>query len=82
MIGYGFGAVGWLWMLGGLLVTAGVVICVVVLVWALVNAGRSRVAQPPRPPEPPTPLDILRERYARGDISEEEFEHAREVLGR
>ena len=84
MLGYGVGFAGLLWMLGGLLVTVGIV---VLIVWAV-----SGIARGPRPVGPPfagaggapggqTPLEILRERYARGEISEEEFERARKVLG-
>jgi len=35
----------------------------------------------PSVPARPTPNDILRERFARGEITEEEFLHARQVLG-
>ena len=34
------------------------------------------------PPAVPTPLEILQARYARGEISREEFQQARETLTR
>lgn len=43
------------------------------MVWLLVA--------PPRRSRPESPAEILRRRYAAGDISEEEFRHARDVLG-
>lgn len=74
--GYGMGLGGWLWMLGGL---ALVVAAVVLIVWAVANASR-RVDGPTGRGQP-APLDILRERYARGEISAEEFEQAKRILG-
>jgi putative membrane protein len=70
--GWGMG----LWMLGGLALTVGMV---VLIVWVVVSvSGRpDRVHRGPQQ----TPLDILRERYARGEISAEEFEQARRILG-
>jgi putative membrane protein len=70
--GWGMG----LWMLGGLALTIGVV---VLIVWVVVSVSRraddgGRALQH-------APLDILRERYARGEITAEEFEQAKRVLG-
>lgn len=77
MMGYGFdgGAMGWIWMFGGLLVVVGVV---VLIVWALGAANRAGTG---KEPDRPTALDILRERYARGEITQEQFEQAKKTLG-
>jgi putative membrane protein len=78
MNGFGFGgsmAFGWIWML---------------IFWAVVIGGvvvlvRWLSAKPPATEVPGTrresPLDILRERYARGEIDKEEFEQKRRDLG-
>jgi putative membrane protein len=66
---WGMGAGGWLWMILG-------VVLIVVVIWALIAAttGRSR-----------SPADdaaqILRARFARGEINEAEYEQARRLLG-
>jgi putative membrane protein len=57
---------GWVWM-------AVWVIALIVMVWLIVGGSRGQARSD-------DPLDILRARYARGEISEEEFRHAREVL--
>jgi putative membrane protein len=63
--GYGFGLLGWIWtIVWWALVIAGVV---AIVQWM---AGRSKT----RSGGEKTPLDILKERYARGEISKEEFE--------
>lgn len=56
----------WLWM-------AIWIVALLVMVWALVAGGRGAQAE--------SPSAILRRRYAAGDISEDEFRHARDVLG-
>ncbi len=77
MMGYGFdgGAAGWIWMIGGLLVMIGVV---VLIVWALGTVNRRGTG---KEPEQPAALDILRQRYARGEITQQEFEQAKKTLG-
>jgi putative membrane protein len=56
---------GWIWMVVWIGALLG-------MVWLLVAGGR-RV-------ERDDPLDILRARYARGEINEAEFRHARDLL--
>jgi putative membrane protein len=77
MMGYGWdgGPLGWIWMLGGLLLMSGFV---VLIVWAVATAVRTG---PNREPDRPTALDILRERYARGEITQAELEQAKRTLG-
>ncbi len=78
MMGYGWdGWGGGFWMVGGLLLMIGVVILVV---WAVTAISRTGQA-PTRGSSGPTPNEILRERFARGEISEQEFEQAKKVLG-
>ena len=57
---------GWIWMVVW-------IAALLVMVWLLVAGGR-RV-------EHDDPIDILRARYARGEINEAEFRHARDLLG-
>ncbi len=70
MIGdWGVALGGWIWM--------GVwVVALLIMVWLLVSNGRGSDRE--RGEEP---LEILRRRYANGEVSEEEFRNARELLG-
>ncbi|MHC5179449.1 MAG: SHOCT domain-containing protein [Planctomycetota bacterium] len=70
---------GWWMFLGPLMfivfIAAMVAAVVVIVRWLSGSHG----AAPPSPPGK-TPLDILKERYARGEIDKEEFEERRRVL--
>ena len=65
MLGWSLGFEGWLWMGAWILVLG-------VLVWCLVRE--------PRRTEHEDALEILRARLARGEITSDEFEHARQLL--
>jgi putative membrane protein len=75
---------GWYGMIFGplfmILVLALVIAVAVLLVRWL--GGPWQSVQPPHHMQPGrTPLDILKERYARGEIDKQEFEERRRVLG-
>jgi putative membrane protein len=72
MWGYnGFGAGG---MGLGMLLFWGVIIALVVFLFGRLGATRDHATRA-------TPLDILRERYARGEIGKAEFDEKRRELG-
>lgn len=71
------GGGGWLWMIGGLLLVIGVIVLVVWMVTRTSRAGET----PTQRPSGPAPNEILRERFARGEITEEAFEQAKKALG-
>jgi putative membrane protein len=68
---WGFG--GWFMMIFWIVVLIGIVF----LVKWLVQQGRTG-GQPPQKEE--TPLDILKKRYARGEIDKEEFDQRKKDL--
>ena len=74
---------GWYGMIFGplfMILWLAVVIAVAVLLvrWL---AGPWQATPPPQSPPGRTPLDILKERFARGEIDKNEFEERRRVLG-
>ena len=76
---FGFFPFGLLNASGSLLILAGVV---VLAVWAFrALAGQARTSPNAQPVMAETPHDILARRFAGGDITAEEYQHAREVLG-
>lgn len=79
MGGYGWNG-GWGWMSFGMI---GMVLLWIVIIVAIVALVRLLWKSQDSPAErhESTALDILRERYARGDISQEEFERKKHKLG-
>jgi putative membrane protein len=76
----GFDGVGWgggLWMLGGLLLVIG---AVVLVAWLVTRSSRA-VGAASQGSSGPTPSQILGERFARGEITTQEFEQAKKALG-
>jgi putative membrane protein len=68
---------GWGGMIFGPIMMIVIVVLIVLLVRWLVESGRGEASHSP-PTQ--TPLDILKERYAKGEIDKDEFEERRHVL--
>lgn len=77
---HGWGALMWLGMGLGSLVILGVVALVVVLLVQGLGHNRNRALAATVSAAPPTPLQILDERLARGDLTEEEYRRRRDLL--
>ncbi|WP_307857172.1 SHOCT domain-containing protein [Pseudarthrobacter albicanus] len=78
MMGYGYGDMGlmWLWMLGwSVLLLAGLA----ALVWVIARLASGGGRSPDN--RPGSARSILDERYARGEIDDEEYRTRRETLG-
>jgi putative membrane protein len=75
---------GWYGMIFGpifMILVLGVVIAVAVLIVRSAGGPWHGTVPPHYPPPSRTPLDILKERCARGEIDKNEFEDRRRVLG-
>lgn len=73
--GWGFGHM----MFGGLMMIVfwgGIILLLVLLVRWLSDSGLSRPREAPRP----TPLELLNERFAKGEIDEEEYKKRKQLL--
>ena len=68
------------WLLG-LLLLVGLILLIAWAVSAFRDGGRREERTVPRDSSRPSPNEILRERFARGEITEEQFEQMRKVLG-
>ena len=75
---------GWSGMIFGplfMILVLAVVIAAAVLIVRSLGGPWQGAAPPHCPPPGRTPLDILKERFARGEIDKNEFEERRRVLG-
>jgi putative membrane protein len=75
---------GWYGMIFGplfMILVLAVVIAVAVLIVRSLGGPWQAASPPHYPPPGRTPLDILKERFARGEIDKDEFEERRRVLG-
>ena len=78
MWGYGTGLAGWLGMIGMVVLMIGVI---VLIVWLITRTGAATTAQGPAvTPQASDPFELLRSRFARGEITEEEYRAAKKVL--
>ena len=77
--GLGFGMGGWLAMLGGILLMIGVV---VLIVWAIGRIGQPGQHVQPTAPRPAAQdaLEVLRLRFARGEMTADEYVAAKQTL--
>lgn len=85
MMGYGSGG----WVFGLLMMAFWLLVLVgfiALIVWAVRHAGSGTRNQPPAPPAPKAPerdeaCEIARTRFAKGEITQEEFEAICKTLG-
>jgi len=68
--GHGYMGTGWGWLIGLFILIAAIVVIVLVV----------RQNQAAGPPNNKTPLDILKERYAKGEIDKAEFDERKKDL--
>jgi len=67
---------------GPIMMIAFIAATVVVVVFLIRWLGGSTHGMGPQTPAAREPLDILKERFARGDIDKEEFEERRRLLSK
>ena len=84
----GFGLFHLAWLFVVILVWVGIIAAIVLGIRWLIRSDRTNrtggpTGAPPAgtPPRPDDPLEILRSRYARGEIDDDEFERRRRALG-
>ncbi len=76
-----FGAAGWVGLILNFVVTVGLLAGLALLVvWAL-RRDRAHAAQAPYAAGRPSAKEILQARYARGEITREQYELARQDIG-
>jgi len=75
----GFGGFGFIWMIFIFLFTLAIIAGVIILIiWAVRRAGSSHE---PQYKYAGNAIEILRERYAKGEITKEEYENMKKDIG-
>lgn len=81
MNGYWFGPMGWIAMIIGLLFTVLVIVAVIwLVVWAVRRTTHNNYTSTSSAIQ--SPKDIAQNRYARGEITREQYQQILEDLGR
>ena len=75
----GFGSFGFIWMIFIFLFVLAIIAGVIILIiWAIRRAGSN---QEPQYKLAANAIEILKERYAKGEITKEEFENMKKDVG-
>lgn len=77
--GLGFGMGGWLSMLGGVLLLIGVIVLIAWLIGKVGQSPQTSQTQVP-PPASQDAVEVLRVRFARGEIMADEYMAAKQIL--
>jgi putative membrane protein len=81
----GYGTFGWIGMILNLVITIGVIVgFVLLIVWAVrrfSNEGRSSISSTDLEQSQASPREILEKRYARGEITREQFKEILSDIG-
>ena len=79
---YNYGGFGWIGMILGLVMMLVIMVGLVLLVvWAVRRVGRNGNMSPAQPPTGLSARDIAQARYAKGEISREEYQQILSDLG-
>lgn len=69
------GGWGWLWMIFTLFFLAGIVLLIIFLIRYIQGSEKKHL-----PPSSEEPLEIIKRRYAKGEITKEQFEQMKKDL--
>ena len=80
---FGYGGMGWIGMILGLVITIAVIVGLVLLVvWAVRRMGGNSTQTGPMNISGQSAKDIAQARYAKGEINREEYQQVLSDLGR
>lgn len=80
MMGFGFGGIGMVLVILFWVMLIAAAIWFVARLFPQIAGQSSPRGDAPKEPAPPSPDDILKARYARGEITREQFEEMRRTL--